>query len=175
MTQTKTEKKNPLVSVLAVLIAAVIGFVGKNNAMNDSAAFSAQVKELTEQTETLQADVDEKAASLEEVQAKLTEAEAQVETLTKENETAAADKDQLTKDLEDVKASLEKALADAEAAATQAKADLEAAKAAGDDALAKAKEDAAAAAKAAEDETAVLQAQIDELTKKLADAQKTNP
>ena len=45
MTQTKTEKKNPLVSVLAVLlvvavIAAVIGFVGKNNAMNDSAAFS---------------------------------------------------------------------------------------------------------------------------------------
>ena len=44
----------------------------------------------TEQTETLQADVDEKAASLEEVQAKLTEAEAQVETLTKENETAAA-------------------------------------------------------------------------------------
>ena len=32
-----------------------------------------------------------------------------------------------------------------------------------------------AAAKAAEDETAVLQAQIDELTKKLADAQKTNP
>ena len=31
------------------------------------------------------------------------------------------------------------------------------------------------AAKAAEDETAVLQAQIDELTKKLADAQKTNP
>ena len=57
----------------------------------------------------------------------------------------------------------------------QAKADLEAAKAAGDDALAKAKEDAAAAAKAAEDETAVLQAQIDELTKKLADAQKTNP
>ena len=37
------------------------------------------------------------------------------------------------------------------------------------------KEDAAAAAKAAEDETAVLQAQIDELTKKLADAQKTNP
>ena len=88
MTQTKTEKKNPLVSVLAVLlvvavIAAVIGFVGKNNAMNDSAAFAAQVKELTEQTETLQADVDEKAASLEEVQAKLTEAEAQVETLTK--------------------------------------------------------------------------------------------
>ena len=55
MTQTKTEKKNPLVSVLAVLlvvavIAAVIGFVGKNNAMNDSAAFAAQVKELTEQT-----------------------------------------------------------------------------------------------------------------------------
>ena len=93
------------------MIAAVIGFVGKNNAMNDSAAFAAQVKELTEQTETLQADVDEKAASLEEVQAKLTEAEAQVETLTKENETAAADKDQLTKDLEDVKASLEKALA----------------------------------------------------------------
>ena len=36
-------------------------------------------------------------------------------------------------------------------------------------------EAAAAAAKAAEDETAVLQAQIDELTKKLADAQKTNP
>ena len=57
----------------------------------------------------------------------------------------------------------------------KAKADLEAAKAAGDDALAKAKEDAAAAAKAAEDEAAVLQAQIDELTKKLADAQKTNP
>ena len=50
MTQTKTEKKNPLVSVLAVLlvvavIAAVIGFVGKNNAMNDSAAFAAQVKD----------------------------------------------------------------------------------------------------------------------------------
>ena len=47
-------------------------------------------------------------------------------------------------------------------------------KAAGDDALTKAKEEAAAAAKAAEDEAAVLQAQIDELTKKLDEAKKTN-
>ena len=45
MTQTKNAKKNTLVNVLAILlviaiIAAIIGFVGKNNALNDSAAFS---------------------------------------------------------------------------------------------------------------------------------------